>query len=55
MGNQNIRRQAITQNKRLCHAKKGDWVANQVCKSVGGKYVSDSTGCTIGTCSIYEL
>ena len=40
---------------RLCHAKQNDKVANQVCKSLGGKNPINTTGCAIGACTVYTL
>ena len=42
-------------NSRVCHAKQNDNVANQVCKSLGGKNPYNSTNCTIGACTVYTL
>ncbi len=42
-------------NVRLCHAKQNDNVANQVCKSLGGKNPYNTTGCAIGACTVYTL
>ena len=42
-------------NARQCYAKQNNTVANQVCKSMGGKNPIDSTGCTIGSCTVYTL
>ncbi len=38
-----------------CYAKKENSVANQVCKSLGGKYDSDAPSSAIGACTIYIL
>lgn len=44
------------QGARDCRAKQGDYVANQVCKSIGGARPSNSSGCAyIGDCTIYKL
>jgi len=40
---------------RSCQAKQNDKIANQVCKSLGGKNPADSTGCVIGACTVYTL
>ena len=40
---------------RRCHAKQNNNVANQACKSVGGKDPVDQTGCVIGSCTVYTL
>ncbi|MCQ2410284.1 MAG: hypothetical protein MJ053_01825, partial [Elusimicrobiaceae bacterium] len=40
---------------RFCHAKQNDKVANQVCKSLGGKNPDDREGCSIGSCTVYTL
>ena len=42
-------------DRRDCHAKQNDKVANQVCKSLGGKNPTNSTGCAIGACTVYTL
>ena len=42
-------------DRRRCQALQGDYVANQVCKSLGGKNPIDSTGCAIGSCTVYDL
>jgi len=42
-------------NSRVCHAKQNDNVANQVCKSLGGKNPYNTTNCTIGACTVYTL
>ncbi|MCQ2410316.1 MAG: type IV pilin-like G/H family protein [Elusimicrobiaceae bacterium] len=42
-------------NLRECHAKRNDTVANQVCKSMGGSFLRNSTGCSIGSCTVYKL
>ena len=44
-----------TPDYRYCQAKQNDTVANQVCKSLGGKTPVDSTGCVIGACTVYTL
>ena len=46
---------AVKADTRNCHAKQNNKIANQVCKSVGGTFDRDSTGCTIGACSVYLL
>ena len=46
---------AVEADTRNCHAKQNNKIANQVCKSVGGTFYRDSTGCTIGACSVYLL
>jgi len=40
---------------KTCHAEQGNAVANQVCKSLGGKNPTDTTGCSIGPCTVYNL
>ena len=39
---------------RQCYAKQNDTVANQVCKSLGGKAPYNAT-CALGPCTIYTL
>ena len=41
--------------QRRCSAKQGNSVANQVCKSLGGIWLLNATGCSIGDCSVYKL
>ncbi|MCQ2411230.1 MAG: hypothetical protein MJ053_07245, partial [Elusimicrobiaceae bacterium] len=40
---------------RRCQAKQNNKVAHQVCKGLGGKDSTDSTGCIIGNCTVYTL
>ncbi len=42
-------------NRRDCQAKQNDNVANQVCKSLGGRNPRNSTTCIIGACTFYTL
>ncbi|WP_428049673.1 type IV pilin protein [Candidatus Avelusimicrobium caledoniensis] len=41
--------------KRICHAKKNNLKANQLCKSLGGKNPKDLSSCALGPCTVYEL
>ena len=38
-----------------CYAKQNDTIANQVCKSLGGKNPSNDPTCVLGSCKIYDL
>ena len=43
-------------DKKKCHAKQNNTVANQVCKSLGGTNPSDSSDCAlINNCTVYQL
>ena len=46
---------SLSPDMRRCHAKQNNNVANQACKSVGGKDPVDQTGCVIGSCTVYTL
>ena len=41
--------------QKKCHAKQNNQLANKLCKSLGGTNPADSTGCTIGACTVYKL